>query len=187
MGECWGSQGEKCATGLVVTAHSPISSPPPARGPPHSPAPPSKPGSPPHPRIEPSVAAAAASPGRPERRRRRRGGDVEVSWPGPRLGRSSDAGSSKHLPGPRPPPCLPVRASWTTQPAGTRLTCGRPAQGWVAWRFGPEQSVMGPITLMTPLWRPPSLPVPRPRVAPSRPGLARVPTSRRFGFLPSFI
>ena len=73
------------------------------------------------------------------------------------------------------------------QPLGTRLTCGRPARGWVAWRFWPEPPVMGAITLMMPLWHPPSLPFPRPRAAPSRPGLARVPASRRFGFLPSFI
>ena len=164
---------------MVITAHSPIASPSPARRPPRSPH---------HPRIAPSVAAAAAaSPGRPERRRRRRGGDAEVSWPGPMLGRSSDGGSSKHLPGRDPHLACPSAHPGPPQPLGTRLTCGRLAQGWVAWQFGPEPSVMGAITLMTPLWRPPALPFPRPRAAPSRPGLAGVPASGRLRFLSSFI
>lgn len=118
----------------------------------------------PHPRIAPSVAAAAAaSPGRPERRRRRRGGDAEVSWPGPML-RAATGAVQNALAGPRPHLACPSAHPGPPRPLGIRLTCSPAGAVEVAWQFRPEPSVMGTVTLMTALWRPPS---PSRRAAPS--------------------
>lgn len=111
--------------GLVIEP-----SPPPVSAPPAAPCAPA------HPRVAPSVAEAAASPG-PGCQRRRKGGDAGVSWPGFELGRRrrvrTDSPSRIRLGHP--------------SSQRSRLTCSGSPQGQWA-----RTALRGAVTITTPHW-----------------------------------